>query len=159
MRVYVPDVITESEADYLRANLPHTRLVTDRWNDPVLTKITDKIKENAPIDTDGSYFIIEIRGEGHPPHYDGCKEDLTPNHMAWCAYSASVLLTDPSTFEGGTFRFYDPDESRREGLHLSLTLYSSGAHNDPQLHSADPHTKGNRTILLMFFREATNGTG
>lgn len=153
MRLFIPNILTEQEASYLRMNIPHTALIRGRWDYPGVDKIVNIIKEHAPISTDGGYFIIENTKEGHDKHYDGCELDLQPNHMDWCAYSASILLTDASTFEGGTFHFYEPEESHREDHYRSLVLYSSAAHNDPQMHSVTPHKNGNRTVLLMFFPE------
>lgn len=110
--------------------------------DFVQSCVPEKLKLGKP-----SYYSIEDKPKGHPKHYDGCKLDFSPNHMAWCRYSAvSVVSND---FEGGTLRFYDPDQAF-DDFYRSVIIYSSSADNDPQLHSRDEFT-GSRNTLLMFF--------
>ena len=69
--------------------------------------------------------------------------------MAWCNYSASILLAKPEGFEGGTFVFDNPREEYKASHYLSAVIYSSGANNDPQLHKVEPYA-GDRAALLCF---------
>src|SRR5262245_19388346 len=69
--------------------------------------------------------IEEQRPAGHDWHCDNCRpvgKEYLPknfiekydeikwedNHMAWCAYSASMLITPPEEFTGGHLQFFDP---------------------------------------------------
>ena len=86
--------------------------------------------------TPDSYATIERKIGGHPWHKDTGDSD----HMLWCRYSASVLLTED--FTGGMFQFDDPFEEHRH--YLSALIYSSD-----QVHKVTAH-KGNRKALLIF---------
>jgi hypothetical protein len=155
MRKLIKNVITDNMTTDLLGRWSQSGLVHNCFNQYPVDFLVDVIKQHAPINPGGKSFLnVECRGAGHDKHYDGCKPDLSPNHMPWCQYSAVALLSDPSDFEGGEFRFYEPDESYREELHRSLLVYSSGAENEPQLHSAGSHQHGERWVLLMFFEGA-----
>ena len=154
MRLLLPDVLTDEMVEKLLTL--HTREQlnkNDAWEVEPMGEITEIIAQHIPIQiSTPSYFRIETKPAGHGKHYDGCKMDLTSNHMPWCNWSAVSLLTPPDGFSGGSLKFYDPEEVYRDELYKSLLLYSSGAANDPQLHEATPHDDGRRTMLLMFFQ-------
>ena len=159
MRTLIPNAISKENIGAILSCYPSNCRIEDRWTDEAIKDLVEQIKEHAPILAGGkSYFRVETQAQGHPPHYDGCTQDLQPNHMSWCAYSAVMLLTDPESFKGGEFQFLEPDERHRGDLYGSLLIYSSGAHNDPQLHLSTPHRWGERTMLLMFFEEDPDGT-
>ena len=104
---------------------------------PLVSRVTAQvIAVTGAAVTDESYATIEPKPEGHEWHYD--TGDM--NHMPWCRYSASVLLTD--NFTGGMFQFNDPFDEHRH--YLSALIYSSD-----QLHRVTPH-KGTRSVLLIF---------
>tara|TARA_Y100000589_G_scaffold222388_1_gene209931 strand:+ start:7427 stop:7957 length:531 start_codon:yes stop_codon:yes gene_type:complete len=153
MRLLLPNVLTDEMVESLLTT--HTREHihrNDAWDTGVMPDLCQIVTEHIPAKVGGNaYFRVETRSAGHTKHYDGCKLDKTPNHMPWCKWSAVSLLTPPSSFSGGEFSFFDPEEVYREELHRSLLLYSSGADNDPQLHQAARHWDGRRTMLLMFF--------
>ena len=156
MRILIPNIITPETAQKLSSTAPNRSITI--WDRPevnaVAEKLFSKIPE-TPVLGKPSYWRVESNWDmGHKWHRDGCKEEngkFIPNHMAWCGYSASLLLTDPTTFSGGTFKFDDPPEEHREDHYLSAVFYSSGAQNEPQLHMVEPYS-GNRTVLLMFFQ-------
>lgn len=153
MRVLIPDVITKEEADWL---IQGGSIRSHRFNNDIVKKVVARIQETLPVVVGKpSYWSVERKPDGHIPHYDGCRPDpeggFKPNHMPWCQYSSVVLLSDPSSFDGGVFSFFDPDEDHKEDLYLSLLLYSSGAGNSPQKHQASAHKDGDRHVLLMFF--------
>tara|TARA_R100001594_G_scaffold149492_2_gene207459 strand:- start:1680 stop:2177 length:498 start_codon:yes stop_codon:yes gene_type:complete len=160
MRKLISDALTDEIVEKLLTT--HPREILNRgmpWSIPPMPEVCEIISQHIPIKIGPrSYFRIETRPKGHPRHYDGCKLDLSPNHMPWCNWSAVSLLTPPDRFSGGEFMFHDPEEVYKESLYRSLLLYSSGATNNPQLHEAAPHTDGRRTMLLMFF-EGENFTG
>lgn len=156
MRMLIPNIITPDTAEKI-SSITSNRSNTI-WDRPEINSIAEKLfshTKETPILNKPSYWRVETNwDQGHKWHYDGCKEQngkFTRNHMAWCGYSASVLLTDPSTFSGGTFKFDDPPEEHREDHYLSAVFYSSGAHNEPQLHMVEPYS-GNRRVLLLFFK-------
>tara|TARA_R100000426_G_scaffold20236_3_gene17456 strand:- start:5243 stop:5713 length:471 start_codon:yes stop_codon:yes gene_type:complete len=127
------------------------------WENLPMPQIVDMVREHAPVTTKGkSYWNLECRGKGHGWHYDGCKPDMSPNHMSWCSWSAVSLISDPSTFEGGYFEYDEGDgqiQKLKEELYGSLLIYPSGAHNNPLWHQATAHTGADRWVLLMFFAE------
>ena len=156
MRVLIPNILTEEEATKI-LSLSYNRSITI-WDQPLINNLLLKLSPHLPPNktinrTKPSYWRVERDWDrGHQWHYDGCKKEgdkFIPNHMSWCGYSASILLTPPAQFSGGTFKFDNPPQEHREDHYLSAVLYSSGADNDPQLHMVEPYT-GNRAVLLMF---------
>ena len=69
--------------------------------------------------------------------------DVSSMHPAY-THTATMLLSDPSDFEGGEFFFYDDQPIKKSG---DLLIYSSDVK-----HKVNPHT-GDRRVLLMFFKE------
>tara|TARA_R100001443_G_scaffold18967_2_gene30252 strand:+ start:111 stop:590 length:480 start_codon:yes stop_codon:yes gene_type:complete len=154
---HIPDVISDEEAVSLineTRNGEVFRLLRHGGND-IVERLVSIVKEHAPAKTTGkAYWRVESKGDGHDWHYDGAYENGKPNHMAWCQYSAVVLLSDPSTFNGGEFEYRNSEDeivSLKEELHKNMIVYSSGIDNDPVLHRANPHGEGRRFVLLMFF--------
>ena len=154
---HLPNVIDDEEAASLineTRNGEFFRLLSTRSNS-IVNKLVNLAQEHAPVKATGkAYWRVESKGDGHDWHYDGADENLGPNHMAWCQYSAVVLLSDPSSFTGGEFEYHNSENeivSLKEELYKSMIVYSSGATNDPILHSATPHGDGERFVLLMFF--------
>ena len=158
MRILIPNIITEKEAEKILAISPNQSRTI--WDQPLINKILSTLTKQLPPNTEPvltrrSYWRVERNwNNGHKWHYDGCKKEgnkFVKNHMAWCKYSASILLTDPSEYTGGTFKFDNPPAEHKEDHYLSAILYSSGADNDPQIHMVEPYT-GNRAVLLMFLQ-------
>ena len=56
-------------------------------------------KENVKLNLK-KVNLKECKKEGHAPHYD----TGTSNHMIWCRYSASTLLT--KDYKGGEIYFF-----------------------------------------------------
>ena len=125
---------------------------------PQLSKVLDAVEEVLEVDYQNAYWNIERQGKGHGWHYDGCNKELEPNHMAWCNYSAVLLLSPPDSFKGGEFQYTDKESTEdnpvtlKDELYGSLFLYSSGADNDPLWHRATAHTEGERWMFLMFLK-------
>ena len=159
MRTLLPKILTEEQATQISCRVPNKSNTI--WDVPEINELAKKIfllssTKEKPLLAKPSYWRVERDwDQGHKWHYDGCKKNtcgtFVKNHMGWCGYSASVLLTNPSTFTGGTFKFDNPYESHREDHYLSAVFYSSGAHNEPQLHMVEPYS-GTRTVLLFFFK-------
>ena len=101
-----------------------------------------------------SYWRIETRPKGHEWHFDGCKlvnGKFEDNHMAWCQYGTTVLLSDPGEFTGGSIYFeVDGEPKEVKDHYLNGVCYTAGKFNNPVRHMVEPH-QGKRTVLLMFF--------
>lgn len=125
-------VMTQEEADAVSGYLSFTH--------PVVARMVDYIRLVADVDLRGeSYCRVEERKEGHPWHFDtGSKE-----HMPWCRWTASVLLTPPGKFTGGGFYFRDCGPIYH---HLDLLLFSGDEHMVKR-------NSGGRRVLLMFMGE------
>ena len=107
---------------------------------PVVAKCVSWIQRIAP---DASihapaYCRVEQMATGHDWHVDTGDS----NHMTWCAYSGSVLLSKPESFSGGWFEFRNPPARHKH--YLDLLTYSSD-----NWHRVTPH-EGERRVLLLF---------
>ena len=111
------------------------RLPMDHW---AVERVVGFIRQAAPdaAVTPKSYARIESKPDGHDWHRDTGDMD----HMTWCAYSGSVLLT--RNFLGGFFEFHGGPRYRH---YLDLLVYSSD-----QLHRVGPSAAGERIALLVF---------
>ena len=144
MRLVIPDVITPTEAVGIAESVDYIDLGGD-----LFTGIIAKIREYAPISIDPpSYGRVERRREGHPWHSDTGAN----GHMAWCEYSAGILLTDPHSFTGGGF-FFQSDPTEPVFHYCDLILWSSGPEN---AHKVSSNSVG-RISLIMFFGGSKNG--
>lgn len=85
-----------------------------------------------------AYTRVERKVDGHDWHRDIGDS----NHMPWCVYSGSVLLTPPEGFEGGWFEFRDPHARHKH--YLDLLAYTSD-----NWHRVTSH-EGERRVLLIF---------
>jgi len=137
VRKYIRNVITVKEAN----NLSDTVGYLD-FTDVRLGGILDIIQQYVSVSLDiPSYVRVEENRRGHPWHVDRGNT----GHMAWCDYSASVLLSNPDTFQGGGFYFFGDEKPTFH--YCDLLLYDSNASNK---HCVKPNT-GGRKVLLMFF--------
>ncbi len=94
--------------------------------------------------------LLECVKKGHEPHYD----TGTSNHMTWCRYSASTLLTND--FQGGEFSFVDKDnnilETFDKNKHFNKTLVFDVSNK----HKVNPHYDGDRKVNLYFWECVEN---
>ena len=101
-----------------------------------------------------SYWRCETRQQGHKWHFDGCRlinGEFVDNHMAWCEYGTTALLTPSENFTGGNIYFEVEGEPQEVKDHyLNGVIYTAGKFNNPVRHMVEPH-RGKRTVLLMFF--------
>jgi len=91
-----------------------------------------------------TYFEVQHREKGHKYHYDTGSNQ----HMTWCGFSASSLLSNPVEFSGGLVKF-DDREITPEEHYLSVLAYRSNENEGINGHSVDKHD-GVRVVLLMF---------
>ena len=139
MRHFVNNVITAAEAQSLASEVRYLD-----FKDARLKCILDIVSGFFPVSyEDPSYVRVEHKAIGHPWHTD----QGNTGHMAWCRYSAEVLLTEPlGDFTGGGFYFRDaPDNPLFP--YLNLITWDGAKDN---VHCAASH-KGNRRVLIMFF--------
>lgn len=107
-------------------------------------RVATNIKFNLK---DNSYWKVEKRPNGHNWHYDTGTND----HMTWCDYSVSILLSDPN-FKGGDMIFkldksnYTVDKKEH---YLSALHYRSNKKEKLNKHMVTKHN-GERIVLLLF---------
>ncbi len=101
-------------------------------------------KENVKLNLK-KVNLKECKKEGHAPHYD----TGTSNHMIWCRYSASTLLT--KDYKGGEFIFLDDNNNVQQRFnqeyHYGRTLIYDVKHK----HMVTPHFDGDRVVDLYFW--------
>jgi hypothetical protein len=129
------NMLTEQEAAELGKEVRHRD-----FKETIINKCVEEIKKLVEINTNNpAYCLVESRPRGHVWHTDVG----TSNHMTWCKYSASILLTKPEEFTGGYFR--TKKKKHKKEHYLNMFLYSSDVE-----HCVEP-SEGNRKTLLMFF--------
>ena len=83
---------------------------------------------------------------GHEPHYDTGSN----NHMLWCRYSASTLLTNE--FEGGEFIFLDKNNNVTETFSKNRHFQKTLIFDVGNKHKVNPHYNGDRKVNLYFWK-------
>ena len=128
----VRNIFTAEEADSLSLGL----MPLDH---PLIARVVSCMPGGI---VDQSYARVENKADGHDWHYDTGDGD----HMLWCRWSASVLLSPPEDFDGGDFEIAEPRQSFKH--YLDALIYPSSV-----LHRVTPHT-GIRRVLLVFLGDA-----
>ena len=87
--------------------------------------------------------------KGEPPHYDTGED----NHVLWCRYSASSLLSND--FDGGEFIFVDENDNdirtiTKDEHYMKTLVFDVG-----NKHKVNPHSNGDRKINLYFWESVT----
>ena len=106
--------------------------------EPLIEPIVTKVRQHVRVGTQHpAYCLVEAKPDGHGWHTDTGNKD----HMQWCGYAVSILLTPPSLFTGGAYR------TREQSYHhyCDALLVRSDIE-----HSVEPSV-GDRRVLLMFF--------
>lgn len=150
-------IVTPDEAKYLK-DLGHSQRLISDFSHELIQKVAKRyqsmVDDHEFVLQKPSYWRIERRPKGHPWHFDGCKSingEFVDNHMAWCEYGTTVLLTPPENFTGGKIYFeVDGEPQEVKDHYLNGVIYTAGKFNNPVRHMVEPH-EGNRTVLLMFF--------
>ena len=140
----------------LHRKIAGQKLQRKQWDLPVIQNLLQAMQQAAGVELvqqAPSYIALEQKTQGHPVHADGCvytSKGWQPNHMAWCQWSASVLVSDPALCSGGVVKFEDLTVTPAEHY---CSLYVWPSHPDsgysPAVHSVDPHS-GCRVVLLFF---------
>ena len=155
--IQIQDILSEAEAKELQQLRTISKRSHDFESNPIIKKIADtyRVMTGQPLKfSEPSYWVLETKPAGHDWHYDGCKEqdgEFIDNHMSWCRYGSSILISDPEHFTGGDLYYRQEDEEIKvEDHYLKGVIYGAAKDNNPVMHKATPH-KGKRKVLLMFF--------
>ena len=143
----------------LHRKIAGQKLKRQHWNLPVIQNLLQAMQQAAGVELvqqAPSYIALEHKTQGHPVHADGCvytAKGWQPNHMSWCKWSASLLVSDPAMCSGGVVKFQDLSVTPSEHY---CSLYVWPSHPDsghaPELHSVTPHS-GCRIVLLFFMAQ------
>ena len=129
----IPKVLTEDHAAAIAQQIgPRS------FFEPLIEPIVTTLRQYAKLGTQHpAYCVVEAKPDGHDWHTDTGNKD----HMRWCEYAATILLTPPALFTGGAYR------TREQSYHhyCDALLTSSDVE-----HSVEPSV-GDRRVLLMFF--------
>lgn len=155
----INNAITPQQAQELcdlHKRIAGQKLGRQHWELPVIKQLLDVMQQATGAELvlgSPSYIALEQKSSGHPTHADGCvhtAKGWQPNHMSWCQWSASVLVSDPALCSGGVVRFSELSVTPAEHY---CSLYVWPSHPDsgytPALHSVDRHN-GYRVVLLFF---------
>ena len=144
----------------------------------IKSTITDSVQEiiKEKFNSDvGVQFEITRTSPlvGHPWHYDGVKPEgvaraeldarysepwkdkkLVDNHAAMNAFVSILLLSDPSSYEGGELSVWDEANDKilkfRENHYLSLLIFPC---KDVYQHMLTPITSGERFSHIAWYKE------
>ena len=113
--------------------------------DKILKEIQKNSKHKFKKDSEYSYFKIERKPDGHEPHYDTGSNQ----HMNWCDYSASILLSNPDLIYSGGVVHFKNKIIRPEQHYLTCVNYRSNEKENLNKHFVTSH-RGTRIVLLIF---------
>ena len=116
-KILIPNIITPEEAIFLKENnIKNSKEIVDK----IKKIIEEKISPDIAIWDEPSRISIERnRSNGHPWHVD----TGSSNHMLWCAYGASILLTDDD--RAGYLEYRDGTKILPKEHYCSMALHSS----------------------------------
>ena len=135
-RFFIPNVITPKEAIFLKENgIKDSKEIIDK----IKKVIEEKISPDIAIWDEPSKIRIERSPNGHPWHVD----TGSSNHMLWCAYGASILLTDDD--RAGYLEYRDGTKILPKEHYCSMTLHSSDVEHRVEQNSS-------RVTLLSFLQ-------
>ena len=137
-RFFISNVITPEEAIFLQENN-----IKDPEGNKIVNKIKrvieEKISPDIAIWDEPSKISIERRSNGHPWHVD----TGSSNHMLWCAYGASILLTDDD--RAGYLEYRDGTKILPKEHYCSMALHTSDIEHRVEENSS-------RVVILFFFQ-------
>ena len=90
--------------------------------------------------------LTECKKDGHKPHYDTGDK----NHMLWCRYSASTLLT--KDYKGGEFVFLDENDNEIDSFNQDIHYMKTLVFDVGNKHKVKPHYDGDRRVDLYFWK-------
>ena len=140
MKGIVKDFVTPEEANQLRSLTQNKSVVIQDLPDGgIRSLIVNRLKEDIPDLKihDKSYLRIEHIYKGHGWHVDTGSN----NHMPWCTYGCSIMLSRDYEYVGGTFHYRDED--------LEPDFCQLIWHDSKTEHMVEPH-QGVRVVCLIF---------
>ena len=162
MKKLIPNVISKEESFILlnsdvsnvKWNKNHLIKDVNRSDTNEVTSIVIKILEiiNIPKISSKGYFRLESSypesAYTHPWHVDTGSN----NHMVWCKFGVSILLSEPTTFKGAELEYKDGTIITKEKHYLSLAIHSSDVEHRLRwgAESSDKEREGERRTLLFF---------
>lgn len=131
-----------------------SKVIIKNTNEPIVTNYLSKIEKHSKYkfknNSEYSYFEVQHKPKGHSLHFD----TGSSNHMLWCGFSSSCLLTKPSSFTNGNVHFQNKDATKKITItpkehYLTGISYRSRADEGKNAHFVDSH-QGRRIVILMF---------
>jgi hypothetical protein len=146
-RWMVKGLLTENDAKAIVSHYPTNFYckIMDYLTGPILPaigKVLNVIQTLFKNIEEPSYLKIESNNKGYDWHVDTGNN----NHMAWCNYGCSILLTND--FEGGLLEYKDGLAYKH---YLDMLIHKS---NVPHRIS---EAIGNKRYVLLFFLKAKLG--
>lgn len=115
------------------------------FDDVIIRNIVELVEAVVPIDlSEPSYCRVSDSNTGTVWHDD----HGTKKHMAWCDYSASMLLTPSSDFTGGGLYFDDAPDLAIHHFNELIVWSNDDVCNRHYV----AKSRGSRIVLLMFFQ-------
>jgi len=122
----------------------------------IVDTVTKQINQLSLRSSDYTPYTL-IRStprEGVAVHADNSRWNPTagqwePNHTPWRTFTASVMLSDPQGYSGGSLRFHG---EQAEAFHMASgdgMVFGCGGDN---AHSVDPVRSGMRLVLLVWLQ-------
>ncbi|SVB78756.1 uncharacterized protein METZ01_LOCUS231610 [marine metagenome] len=144
------NIISEGDAEHLITYAQNTPSLKDTKIDRVsiIHDIFNQLQHFVKLKfkLGNSFWWIKNYNKGIIPHYDTGNN----KHMLWCNLSCSILLSNPTTFEGGIVYFDDGRSVKPSEHYLNALIYSSVENMGLNKHWVDKCSSGNRWIFLMF---------
>lgn len=138
MKLVIPNVIDNDDLSTLAKERLNRR--QRDWENPVISKVVEALREHTEIEIqEESYWVIESKPKGHEWHVDTGSN----NHMPWCKFGCTTLLTNPDTFEGGILHYRDEEIEPEQ-----FTLYG---HTSDVEHMVTPSQPVKKRIVLLLF--------
>jgi hypothetical protein len=142
MKDFVKDFITPEESATLRGLLGGEsywrRDIKDLDPSSTAYRVVDRLKDHFDYTlNEKSYICVEHKGTGHDWHKDTGDRD----HMLWCTYGCSIMLSRDYEYTGGLFHYKD--------VEIQPEFCGLLWHDSKTMHKVDPH-QGLRIVCLIF---------
>lgn len=150
-RWLVPKVISKREALDLSRSVKTS--IDRTFRHDLILKIVNRLGDHIGVKFETKapgYYRLESKPKGHTEHTDtGYKKGKPSDHMAWCEYGVSILLSPPELFKGGELEY---TKENKQTITPQEHYLSAIVHTSNEYHLVNPH-KGTRKVLLFFLKE------
>jgi|11BtaG_2_1085332.scaffolds.fasta_scaffold01236_3 hypothetical protein len=142
MKGFAENFITPEEATHLKSKMKPPGsgkiLIKDLPEDSTESFVVERLRDHFDFDLhEESYISIEHNPKGHRWHVDTGDR----NHMPWCSFGCSVMLSKDYEYVGGLFHYRDAEI---QAEHCGLLW-----HDSSEEHMVERH-QGVRAVLLIF---------